>query len=364
MNSDPLSKGLHATAERYEDSYSATGARPSVGLASRVLRRRITTIVATSALSLGLVAGSGIAVARILDSAPTDSTDPVAPPVPEGYERVVLPLDIGSMMTITFEPDNSAVTVLEIESLGCDAPFPSMEEGAGPFHLDITSVRSSFSGYGLTNGQGVESAGFITARLSYDGSSDGIVTVSRGFWSLLDSDQQIASTVSSHSGISFSEPTTNLRRLNAPFSMDIDGIVPLEGCVGIDGGGWDLSDSPEPVLLDPGSYSVIAMVKVEWSAIGAILLDANQLGYDASWFGEGWQDVVPCRDAIAEAKHAQNGNAIECVPHLYYQQIPNVGNYAIVDVPNGFLDGPRKTWYVVSDPYPIELPLDDEPPTA
>jgi hypothetical protein len=237
----------------------------------------------------------------------------------------------------------------------CNEPLPILGDDSGPFRLEITSVVPEYHGNRPEEGEWLSTDIDIVATLSYEGKSGGAVEFSDGAWALIRDDGMIVQTVG---GIN---PTTltpqNAYSLDESFSASTQGWLPLYDCMKSLDTEWDPINPPEEILLGPGTYSVVAIAQVEWSAQSAILLDADQLGLNASWFGAEWRNVIPCRDAIAEAKSTQNGNAVECMPHLYYQQIRAVGDYAIVDVPSDFFDGPRKTWYVVSDPYPIELPL-------
>ncbi|MBN2176499.1 MAG: hypothetical protein JW722_02450 [Demequinaceae bacterium] len=364
---NPISDALHDLMSSDEAAFRAAHSGRGLDLeprARRARRVRAATRAGLVVASAAVLAISAFSVSAALRGDSTD-TDPIAPPVPEGYERVVIPLPDEDGWVQGFSKSTDPV----FEAAGlygaiCNEPLPDLAD-AGPFHLEVISTSPGYTGQRPVEGEWIPTDVMAEATLTYNGSSSGVVATDQSAWILLRSDGTIAQSTG---GVISSEPMVETNHsLREAFSTEIEGWLPLIDCAAPPLSEVSPEGYPPEVLLDAGSYSIISIAKVEWSAAGATVLDANQLGYDPSWFGEDWRDAVPCRDAVAEAKLTQNGNAIECLPHLYYQQFfdfPSGSQYAIVDVPLGFLDGPRKTWYVVSDPYPFELPLEGEPPTT
>lgn len=358
MTRDPLSDALRDAAVRHEAAYSKAGAHADPGLASRARRRRLGAIAVVSTLSLGLVAASGAAAAYVLQHDRGLTADPIAPPIPDGYERVVVPVpDDNGWVAV----DNDWDPVLEASGLYGDCGVPIADLGdSGPFSLEITSV-ALFAGPTMSADDGSPVTDIeATALLSYDGKASGAVHIGINVWAILRDDGTV---VQVGVGPMLMDPDYwqgASHPLAEPFSTEVMGWIPTVDCAKVIN---DPGLAPFPTkrewLLDPGSYSMVAVVKVSWSPAATVVFDGESLGLDPAWFGAGWRDAVPCSDAIAEARRTQNGNAVECAPHLYYQQmfgLASNNDYAIVDVPDGFLSGPRKTWYVVSDPYPFEWP--------
>ncbi len=362
MTRDPLSNALRTAAAKYEAFYSKAGTHANPELAIRARRRRLGAIAAVSTLSLALIAVSGAAAAYILRGDPATTTNPIAPPVPEGYERVVVPLfdEEGRLWDIS-SPDPVFEAI--IGEGACGSPLPDLGD-AGPFEFKIDSVSLPLP-EGMSPSQYLGQYGslpmeyMVSATLSYDGQASGAVDADTFMWVLLDDDGAFVSGL--WGGIFDSESfTRGDRSLADPFSMSFPGWVIPEDCAktvsNLDA--YPPTDYRE-VMLDPGSYSIVAIAKVEWSPVGSVLSGAERLGLNPAWFGKGWREAAPCQDGIDEARRTQDGGVLECLPHLYYRQVFSyqglgVGAYAIVDVPDGFLSGPRKTWYVVSEPYPVE----------
>ncbi|MCJ7827040.1 MAG: hypothetical protein MUP36_02220 [Demequinaceae bacterium] len=367
---NPISDALHNLVSSDEAAFRAAHSGRGLDLEPRARRARHTRAATRTGLVVASVAVLTVSAFSISAAVRHDSTetDPVAPPVPEGYERLVisLPNDDGWLYV-----GPGVDPVLEAAGLfgeACNTPLPTLGDG-GPFGLEVTSVFPSYSGEPPAEGEWLSTDIEMLASLTYDGRAGGAVRTYEGAWVLIRDDETI--TQSTGSGISSNSSLQYSYSLGESFSTTMRGWIPLLDCAKYSANDidWDPWAYPQELMLDPGSYSIIAIAKVEWSASASFLLDSDKLGFDPAWFGEDWRDTAPCRDEIAEAKHTQNGNAIECLPHLYYQQLPYLSgpsaqDYAIVDVPSDFLDGPRKTWYVVSDPYRIELPLEGEPPAT
>jgi len=364
MTRDPLSNALRNAAAKYEASYSKTGAHADPGLATRARRRRVGTIAIVSALSLGMLVASGSATAYIFGRDSDSMTDPITPPIPDGYERIVISLPDERGLTSIVDSSDSVLDALTEEG-ACGAPLPDLADN-GPFTLEIASVHlplpegMSYTEYREEN----ESAPIdfmVSANLQYDGHTHDSVSVKRLYWVLLRDDGTLVQSVRSW----FSWPDTNRGgwySLDDPFSTIFTDSIPPADCAK-QAASPENGDSSyaEGVLVDPGSYSLVGIARVEWSAEATVVHGAESLGYDPAWFNDGWRESIPCRDQVENIQITQDVIALECAPNLYILQMFSPGSqgddgrgYALVDVPRAFFSSPQKTWYVVSEPYPVE----------
>jgi len=354
---NPIADSLKDLIDRDAESLGSAPRPP--GMRDRILRRRIirrATQMTMAAALVGIVAVSGLAVARAL----TDDEAreyPVAPPVPSGYERIIVPLND---QPILFEASDSFDSLAQL--LAGESPFPCGEpveianDPTSPFRLSFSSIVLEPSP------DPADSAiAYIEAAFTYDGTRHGLVDVTGVLPVLLD-DGVSASISNDEDFGAFSllaeeflvAPDGPPADYSGPlYSASTLMVFPFYGCESSDSPAWD----DAPPLLGPGTYDLVLVTQVTTTPLGILLDNADGLDLDPSWFGSEWTTEAPCTTALEKAGKEQNGNVIECRPNLYYQRVYHanlgVSAFAIVDVPTEFLSAGEETWIVVSEPHTL-----------